>query len=93
MLTHQYESVVGQSDERYSKFDDGLTEIPTNIPPGVLHVIIYSRQITTIKANAFSQLSQCTYLRVGYNISEIEPGAFNGLTALNLFIFGQKSDQ
>ena len=82
MLTHQCEPVVCQSGERYSKWDDALTEIPTDIPRDAVEVVISSKQITTIRANAFLHLSQCMLLDVRANISEIEPGAFNGLTAL-----------
>ena len=80
MLTHHYKSTVGQNGGRYSKF--GVTEIPTDIPPDVVEVDIYSNKITTFEANTFSQLSLCTHLLLGPSISEIEPGAFNGLTAL-----------
>ena len=76
MLTQQYRLIVGQSGETYYKHDDQLTEIPTNIPSDVVEVTILSQQITTVKANAFVQLSQCTHLRLGYKISQIEPGVF-----------------
>ena len=83
MLTHQYKSTIGQNGERYYyNSDNTITEIPTDIPSDAVEVIIYSKNITTIKANVFLHLSQCTYLKVGNNIPEIEPGAFNGLTAL-----------
>ena len=77
MLTHQYKSTFGQS--RYDRFDDELTEIPTDIPSKVFIVRIYSNKLTTIKAHTFSQLSWCKGLGLGSNISEIEPGSFNGL--------------
>ena len=83
MLTHQYRLTFGQSGEKYSCCDWRVTEIPTNIPPDVVRVGISSQCITTIKANVFSQLSQCTHLGLKNVISNIEPGAFNGLTNLN----------
>ena len=82
VLTHQCEPVVCQSGESYAKWDDALTEIPIDIPREAVKVVISSKQITTIKANAFLHLSQCIHLELRANISEIEPRAFNGLTAL-----------
>ena len=82
MLTHQYKPTGGQSGWAYYKADDELTEIPTNIPSEAVVVTIVSRQITTVESNSFIQLSQCTHLHLGSNISEIEPGAFNGLSSL-----------
>ena len=82
MLSHQNKSTFGQSSVTYIKFDDELTEIPTDIPLEVVEVRIISRQINTIRANTFTQLSQCTLLRLGSNISEIEPGSFNGLSII-----------
>ena len=82
MLTHQCEPVVCQSGESYAKWDDALTEIPIDIPREAVKVVISSKQITTIRANAFLHLSQCIHLELRANILEIEPGAFNGLTAL-----------
>ena len=84
MLTHHHKPTVGQSSERYEccESEDELTEIPTDIPPGVAEVRISSPTIATVKTDAFHQLSYCTYLQIGPNISEIEPRAFNGLRAL-----------
>ena len=40
-------------------------------------------RITGVKANIFAHLTQCTKLELDSNqISDVEPGAFNGLTAL-----------
>ena len=82
MLTHQHQSSAGQRGERYYTEDDQLSEIPTDIPPNVVDVEIHGRQISTIRANVFCNLSQCATLYIGNNLSKIEPGAFNGLTAL-----------
>ena len=84
MLIHQCEPVVCQSGVSYAKWDDALTEIPIDIPREAVKVAISSNQITTIKANTFLHLSQCTQLELRANISEIEPGAFNGLSALRI---------
>ena len=74
------------SDREYYKLDQNLTEIPDDIPADALKVDIAYNDITTVRANVFSHLSQCTSLSLGINgISEIEPGAFNGLTALTNF--------
>ena len=89
LLTHQYKSSDGQSGERYYKHDNRLTEIPTDIPLGVVEVKILSNQLTTIKAKAFLQLSQCTYLELGSRISEIQLGAFDGLTALTNLVLNR----
>ena len=63
-----------------------LTEIPNDIPADALKVFIGFNDITKVKANAFAHLSQCRYLNLRATlISEIEPGAFNGLTALTAF--------
>ena len=93
VVTHQYKSTVGQSGEKYIKWDNELTEIPTNIPPEVVMVEILSGQITTIRANAFRNLSQCISLYVGNKISEIEPGAFDGLTALANLSLGYRLER
>ena len=94
MLTQQYKLTLGQSGETYYWFWDGLIEIPNDIPPDAIEVKIYSNQITTVKANVFLQLSLCARLHVGTNISEIEPGAFNGLTALtHLSLVDNKLDK
>ena len=87
-LTHQYKLTLGQNGERYYNRNDGLTEIPTDIPPNVIEVYISSKQITTIRANVLLQLSQCKYLSLGRNISDIEPGAFEGLTSLTNLSLG-----
>ena len=89
VLTHHYESIVGQTARgKYHKDDNQLTAIPTDIPSYVVEVEISSEQITTIKANVFLQLSQCRHLHLGSSISEIEPGTFNGLTSLTSLSLG-----
>ena len=93
VLTHQYKSTVGQSGQKYFKWDNRLTEIPADIPPGVVEVTIYSQSITTIKTNTFLQLSQCARLRLGPKIFEIESGAFNGLTALTYLSLGYRLER
>lgn len=97
LLTQQYKSTVCESykmfewpeprdeytDKKYYKMALGLIEIPTDIPEDSVEVYLSYNNITKIKANAFSQLANCTNLFLQRNqISEIEPGAFNELTAL-----------
>ena len=90
LLTQQYKLAIGQntrdeytSDRKYYKEDQGLTEIPTDIPAEALEVHIAFIHFTKIEANMFANLSQCTFFSLGYNkISDIEPGAFNGSTAV-----------
>ena len=68
--------------------DDELTEIPTDIPRGVVEVRISSQTITTVKTDAFHQLSDCIYLQIGPSISEIEARTFNGIRALTNLSLG-----
>ena len=61
-----------------------LSVLPVDVPTDALVVNLYGRKITKIKANVFAQLSRCWRLRLDYNlISEIEPGAFNGLKTVS----------
>ena len=70
-------------DKYYRGTRRGLTEIPGDIPDDVQEVFLGSNDITEIKANAFSNLANCTHLYLGKNkISKIEAGAFKGLDNL-----------
>ena len=82
-------TVYFDSDSRYYQFEaSGSTEIPTDIPHNAFKVYIKYNRIPKIKANTFSQLRQCTTIEMLYNwVSEVEPGAFNGLTAVEKFQF------
>ena len=96
LLTQQYESTLSQGYNRdeyppkheyvngiYKHIFADLTAVPTDIPADAVGVDIGRNRITRLEVNAFSHLSQCTSLQMLYNqISEVEPGAFNGLTAL-----------
>ena len=74
------------ADRVYRKWNQNLTEIPNDIPADALKIDIADNDITTVRANVFAHLTQCKSLHLGTNgISEIEPGAFNGLTALTNF--------
>ena len=90
LLSQQYESILCQlthayRDRKYLKVNMTLTEIPTTIPAHAVEVHLSMNKITHIGANAFSNLSQCTKLELGWNdISGIEPDAFNGLISLKL---------
>ena len=81
MVTQQCGFTLCQKE--YFKRHQGLTEVPTDIPPDVISVDIRYNGISKIKQNAFSQLSQCrTLIMYGNGLSEVEPGAFNGLRSL-----------
>ena len=63
----------------------GLTEVPTDIPSGAKRVSLYVNRITTVRKNAFSELSECTELYLNENeLNEIEAGAFSGLVNLEI---------
>ena len=87
MLTRQFVSILCRrprdeytSDRSYYKVDAGLTDIRTDIPKDVLEVSLSDNMIRNITANSFSGLSECVILNFQRNrISEVEPGAFNGL--------------
>ena len=92
MLTQQYKTTLSQSatrdeytsDRKYHKVNQNLTSIPTDIPTDALEVYIQDNTIQKIEANAFSILPQCEKLHLERNkINEVEPGAWNGLTALD----------
>ena len=77
------------ANRKYYKDYQNLTEIPNDIPIEALWVHITLNPITKIQANVFSRLSRCTYMNLNNNeIYEVEPGAFNGLTSLTSFHFG-----
>ena len=70
----------------------GLTAIPGDIPIDALEVYIQGNSITTFEADVFSHLSECTILELSFNgISVVEPGAFEGLTALTYLEFRSNS--
>ena len=100
VLTQHYNSILSapaiatrrvffNSRNRYYQFEaSGSTEIPADIPHNAFNVYIKYNRIPKIKANTFSQLRQCTTVEMLYNwVSEVEPGAFNGLTAVEKFQF------
>ncbi len=70
-------------EKKYTRYCQGLSTIPDNIPAEAEVVWIRGNTIRTVPANAFSHLSHCTYLLLSYNeIEWIESGAFNGLISL-----------
>ena len=77
------------SDREYYKTYLYLTEVPTDIPADALEVHLDRNEINKINANAFWHLSQCRELELSSNvISNVEPGAFNGLTGLTVLQMG-----
>ncbi len=79
-------------DKNYYRNCQGLSTIPDNIPAEALEVRIRGNPIRRVPADAFSQLSHCTILNLGWNeIEQIEPGAFNGLISLEqLYLYYNK---
>ncbi len=60
-----------------------LTEVPKNIPPQALSVVLARTKIDLIKQDAFKHLNVCQDLYLNDNrIKTIEIGAFNGLISL-----------
>ena len=73
------------ADKKYFKVQQWLTSIPTDIPSDAREVWLTFNRITEIQANIFVHLTQCTKLGLSLNqISNVEPGAFNGLTSLRI---------
>ena len=71
-------------DGQFFRTESGLTEVPTDIPSGAKNVTLDWNNITTIRKNAFSEFSECTWLSVhGNDLNEIEAGAFSGLINLH----------
>ena len=71
------------SEKWYKRVCQGLREIPQDIPVDALKASIRGNPITSLRANNFHQLSQLTYLALGWNeISQIEINTFIGLGAL-----------
>ena len=84
-LGHRHDSPRDEysANRKYYQINLNLTQVPTDIPADALKVVIVFNRITNVKTNVFSQLTQCTVLDVQRNlISEVEPGAFNGLRAV-----------
>ena len=67
----------------YLRFCKGLRRIPTDIPHDVLQVKIYGNPLTTLRAQSFNKLPECTKIFLGFNeISDIEAHSFSGLTSV-----------
>ena len=67
------------------QIDQGLTEVPADIPAGCVEVILEYNEITQLPSAGFGSLPQCTALFLGFKqISLIENGAFAG------FVDGQE---
>ena len=94
-ISHEYsprdEYTAGR---KYYKQWLGLTSVPTDIPADALEIYIRHNTISRIRANAFSQLSQCRKLSLHQNkISEVESGVFNELKALTYLTLGSNNIQ
>ena len=65
------------ADKYYRGTRRGLTEVPDDIPDDAKEVFLGSNDITEIKANAFSNLANCTHLYLARNkISTRKPVGF-----------------
>lgn len=69
----------------YKRVDLHLTAVPDDIPADTRWVYLYNNEISRIRINVFSHLTNCTKLWMSSNsISVIEPDAFNGLQSLQV---------
>uniref|UniRef100_A0A8C8ES54 Slit homolog 3 (Drosophila) n=1 Tax=Oncorhynchus tshawytscha TaxID=74940 RepID=A0A8C8ES54_ONCTS len=65
----------------------GLTEIPANLPEGIVEIDLSKNQIADIAADAFTGLRSLTSLVLyGNKIAEIPKGLFDGLVSLQLLL-------
>ncbi|XP_069826757.1 slit homolog 3 protein [Dendropsophus ebraccatus] len=70
----------------------GLTEIPANLPEGIIEIRLEQNSIKSIPAGAFTQYKKLKRIDLSKNhISEIAPDAFSGLKSLtSLVLYGNK---
>ena len=63
-----------------SRREQGLTDVPDDIPANVTILYLSDNKISTLRQNSFEHLSECRHLHLHRNlISHVEDGAFNGL--------------
>uniref|UniRef100_A0A8C5QN05 Slit guidance ligand 3 n=1 Tax=Leptobrachium leishanense TaxID=445787 RepID=A0A8C5QN05_9ANUR len=70
----------------------GLTEIPANLPEGIIEIRLEQNSIKSIPAGAFTQYKKLKRIDISKNqVSEIAPDAFSGLKSLtSLVLYGNK---
>ncbi|XP_017704910.1 PREDICTED: slit homolog 3 protein isoform X3 [Rhinopithecus bieti] len=70
----------------------GLTEIPANLPEGIIEIRLEQNSIKSIPAGAFTQYKKLKRIDISKNqISDIAPDAFQGLKSLtSLVLYGNK---
>ncbi|XP_023473039.1 slit homolog 3 protein [Equus caballus] len=70
----------------------GLTEIPANLPEGIVEIRLEQNSIKSIPAGAFTQYKKLKRIDISKNqISDIAPDAFQGLRSLtSLVLYGNK---
>ncbi|KAM9061341.1 slit homolog 2 protein-like [Sarcophilus harrisii] len=70
----------------------GLTEIPPNLPEGIVEIRLEQNSIKSIPAGAFTQYKKLKRIDISKNqISDIAPDAFQGLKSLtSLVLYGNK---
>lgn len=70
----------------------GLTEIPANLPEGIVEIRLEQNSIKSIPAGAFIQYKKLKRIDISKNqISDIAPDAFQGLKSLtSLVLYGNK---
>ncbi|XP_032014484.1 slit homolog 3 protein isoform X2 [Hylobates moloch] len=70
----------------------GLTEIPANLPEGIVEIRLEQNSIKAIPAGAFTQYKKLKRIDISKNqISDIAPDAFQGLKSLtSLVLYGNK---
>nr|XP_020019957.1 slit homolog 3 protein [Castor canadensis] len=70
----------------------GLTEIPANLPEGIVEIRLEQNSIKSIPAGAFTQYKKLKRIDISKNqISDIAPDAFQGLKSLtSLVLYGNR---
>ncbi|XP_072487031.1 slit homolog 3 protein isoform X1 [Notamacropus eugenii] len=70
----------------------GLTEIPANLPEGIVEIRLEQNSIKAIPAGAFTQYKKLKRIDISKNqISDVAPDAFQGLKSLtSLVLYGNK---
>ena len=67
----------------YCGKNQGLTEVPADIPPNVWNIFFQDNEISVIETGIFSNYTKCLKLNLDNNkIMELKPGMFDGLESL-----------
>ena len=67
----------------YCAENQGLTEVPADIPPNVWNIFLQDNEISVIQTGIFSNFTKCLKLDLDNNkIAELKPEMFDGLESL-----------